>query len=97
MGIKVLKVAGESNINAAAEAIVEYVVANGIVHIDCIGIKAAYMTVKALVQATEMLVNKGYRFNLRPYYVKVRTKDNNVQSVVKTAIRWTLIAKEKSI
>ena len=55
------------------------------------------MTVKALVQATEMLVNKGYRFNLRPYYVKRRTKDNNVQSVVKTAIRWTLIAKEKSI
>ena len=42
MGIQVLKVAGESNINAAAEAIVEYVVANGIVHIDCIGIKRIY-------------------------------------------------------
>lgn len=97
MSIQVLRVAGNTNINAVAEAVVEYVVANGIVHIDCIGIKASYLTVKALVQVTEILVNKGYRFNLKPYYVKVKIKDNNVQSVVKTAIRWTLIAKEKSI
>jgi stage V sporulation protein SpoVS len=97
MSIQVLRVAGNTNINAVAEAVVEYVVANGIVHIDCIGIKASYLTVKALVQVTEILVNKGYRFNLKPYYVKVKIKDNNVQSVVKTAIRWTLIANEKSI
>jgi stage V sporulation protein SpoVS len=97
MSIQVLRVAGNTNINAVAEAVVEYVVANGIVHIDCIGIKASYLTVKALVQVTEILANKGYRFNLKPYYVKVKIKDNNVQSVVKTAIRWTLIANEKSI
>ena len=97
MSIQVLRVAGNTNINAVAEAVVEYVVANGIVHIDCIGIKASYLTVKALVQVTEILVNKGYRFKLKPYYVKVKIKDNNVQSVVKTAIRWTLIANEKSI
>jgi stage V sporulation protein SpoVS len=63
MSIQVLRVAGNTNINAVAEAVVEYVVANGIVHIDCIGIKASYLTVKALVQVTEILVNKGYRFN----------------------------------
>jgi len=49
MSIQVLRVAGNTNINAVAEAVVEYVVANGIVHIDCIGIKASYLTVKALV------------------------------------------------
>mgnify|MGYP000974092623 CR=1 FL=1 len=97
MNVQVLRVSGDSNINAVSQAIIEYVLKDSIIHIDCIGIKASYLTVKALVQVTEILVNKGYRFNLKPYYVKVKIKDNNVQSVVKTAIRWTLIANEKSI
>ena len=48
-----------------------------------------------ILDLTESLVSKGYRFNLRPYYVKVNTTGNDIQPVSKTAIRWTLIAKEK--
>ena len=94
MSIQVLKVSGNSNINAVADKINEYVVEYGIVHIDAIGVKATYMTVKALIQVVESLVSKGYRFNLRPYYVKVNTTGNDIQSISKTAIRWTLIAKK---
>jgi len=95
MSIQVLKVSGNSNINAVADTINKYVVEDGIVHIDAIGVKATYTTVKAIIQAVESLVSKGYRFNLRPYYVKVNTTGNDIQPVSKTAIRWTLIAKEK--
>ena len=97
MSIQVLKVSGNSNINAVADTINKYVDEYGIVHIDAIGVKTTYMTVKALIQAVEYLVSKGYRFNLRPYYVKVNTEGNDIQPISKTAIRWTLIAKEKSI
>jgi stage V sporulation protein SpoVS len=95
LGIQVLKVSGNGNINAIADTINKYVVEDGIVHIDAIGIKATYTTVKALIQAVEYLVSKGYRFNLRPYYVKVNTAGNDIQPISKTAIRWTLIAKGK--
>jgi stage V sporulation protein SpoVS len=95
MNIQVLKVSGNGNINAIADTINKYVIEDGIVHIDAIGIKATYTTVKALIQVVESLVNKGYRFNLRPYYVKVNTAGNDIQPISKTAIRWTLIAKGK--
>ena len=95
MSVQVLKVSGNSNINAVADKINEYVLEYGIVHIDAIGIKATYTTVKALIQAVESLVSKGYRFNLRPYYIKVNTTGNDIQPISKTAIRWTLIAKKK--
>ena len=95
MNIQVLKVSGNGNINAIADTINKCVVEDDIVHIDAIGIKATYTTVKALIQAVESLVSKGYRFNLRPYYIKVNTTGNDIQPVSKTAIRWTLIAKEK--
>jgi stage V sporulation protein SpoVS len=95
MNIQVLKVSGNGNINAIVDTINKYVIEDGIVHIDAIGIKATYTTVKALIQVVESLVNKGYRFNLRPYYVKVNTAGNDIQPISKTAIRWTLIAKEK--
>ncbi|AUS95455.1 stage V sporulation protein S [Clostridium thermosuccinogenes] len=95
MSIQVLKVSGNSNINAVADTINKYVDEYGIVHIDAIGVKTTYMTVKALIQAVEYLVSKGYRFNLRPYYVKVNTAGNDIQPISKTAIRWTLIAKGK--
>ncbi|WP_291967734.1 stage V sporulation protein S [Caloramator sp.] len=95
MSIQVLKVAGDSNITAVADTIYKCVVEHGIVHIDAIGVKATYMTVKALVKVVESLVHEGYRFNLRPYYVKVNTTENDIQSVSKTAIRWTLIAEVK--
>jgi stage V sporulation protein SpoVS len=81
MSIQVLKVSGNSNINAVADTINKYVVEDGIVHIDAIGIKATYTTVKALIQAVEYLVSKGYRFNLRPYYVKVNTAGNDIQPI----------------
>jgi len=95
MSIQVLKVSGNGNISAIADTINKYVVEDGIVHVDTIGIKATYTTVKALIQVVESLVNKGYRFNLRPYYVKVNTAVNDIQPISKTAIRWTLIAKGK--
>jgi stage V sporulation protein SpoVS len=95
MSIQVLKVSGNGNINAIADTINKYVLEDGIVHIDAIGIKATYMAVKALIQVVESLVNRGYRFNLKPYYVKVNTGKNDMQSINKTAIRWTLIAKGK--
>lgn len=95
MNIQVLKVSGNGNINAIADTINKCVVEDGIVHIDAIGIKATYTTVKALIQAVESLVSKGYRFNLRPYYIKVNTTGNDIQPISKTAIRWTLIAKKK--
>jgi len=40
LGIQVLKVSGNGNINAIADTINKYVVEDGIVHIDAIGIKA---------------------------------------------------------
>jgi stage V sporulation protein SpoVS len=95
MSMQVLKVSGNSNANAVAQSIVEYVLKDSIIHIDCIGIKASYIAVKALIQATEFLVKDGCRFNLRPYYIKVNTVENGMQPVSKTAIRWTLIAKKK--
>jgi stage V sporulation protein SpoVS len=81
MNIQVLKVSGNGNINAIADTINKYVIEDGIVHIDAIGIKATYTTVKALIQVVESLVNKGYRFNLRPYYVKVNTAGNDIQPI----------------
>ena len=95
MSVQVLRVSGDSNINAVSQAIIEYVLKDSIIHIDCIGIKATYATIKALIQTTEFLVKDGYRFNLRPYYVKVNTDSNNGDIIYKTAIRWTLIAKKK--
>ncbi len=94
MNVQVLRVSGDSNANAVAQTIIEYVLKDSIVNIDCIGIKAAYATVKALIQATEFLVKDGCRFNLRPYYIKVNTAENDMQPVSKTAIRWTLIVKK---
>jgi stage V sporulation protein SpoVS len=95
MDIQVLKVSKDSNINAVAEAIIERTVKCSIVHVDCIGVKATYVTVKSIIQATEFLVKNGYKFSLRPYYIKVNTTEDEMQPVFKTAIRWTLIAKKK--
>ena len=58
MNIQVLKVSGNGNINAIADTINKYVIEDGIVHIDAIGIKATYTTVKALIQVVDSLVNK---------------------------------------
>ena len=95
MSIQVLKVSGTSNVNAVSEAVIKNVVSDSIVHIDCIGVKAAYVTVKALIQASEFLVKNSYKFNLRPYYTKVDTLTEEHDSIAKTAIRWTIIAKKK--
>ncbi len=95
MNIQVLRVSGASNIYLVSEAIIEYALKGYIVHIDCIGIKASYMTVKALIKATEFLVSEGYRFNLRPYYIKVDVSTCEHDTTAKTAIRWTLFAKGK--
>lgn len=94
MRIQVLKVSGTSNVNAVSEAIIKNVVSDSIVHVDCIGIKAAYTTVKALIHTTDFLVQDGYEINLRPYYVPVNTAQD-MQPVSKTAIRCTLVAKKK--
>ena len=95
MDIKVLKVAGDSNINAAADAAVEEIMQNMAVNIDCIGVKAGYQTVKVLIEVTDKLVKMGYTFTLRPYYVKVDTLTHENYTIPKTAIRWTVIAKKK--
>lgn len=95
MDIKVLRVAGDSNINAAADAAVEEIKQNMAVNIDCIGVKAGYQTVKVLIEVTDKLVKMGYTFNLRPYYVKVDTLTHENYTIPKTAIRWTVIAKKK--
>jgi len=94
MSIQVLKIAGDSNINAVSRKIIQYAVSDGILHVDCIGVKATYTAVRALIQATEYLVNQGYRFNLRPYYTEVDVMVDE-KTVKKTAIRWTLIAEKK--
>ena len=95
MNVQVLRVSGDSNINAVSQAIIEYVLKDSIVHIDCIGIKASYTVTKALIQATEYLVKSGFRFSLRPYYIKVQVNGQDKEQNVKTAIRWTVIAKKK--
>jgi len=95
MDIKVLRVAGDSNINAAADAAVEEIKQNMAVNIDCIGVKAGYQTVKVLIEVTDKLVKMGYKFNLRPYYVKVDTLTQEYDTIPKTAIRWTIIGKQK--
>ncbi|MDK2801608.1 MAG: hypothetical protein PWQ70_3227 [Clostridiales bacterium] len=95
MGIKVLKVAGDSNIKATAAAAIEEITQNMVVNIDCIGVKATYQTVKMIIEVTDKLVKMGYKFNLRPYYVKVDTLTQKHDTIPKTAIRWTIIAKEK--
>lgn len=95
MNIQVLRVSASSNINAVSKAIIEYASRDSIVHIDCIGVKAAYVTVKALIQASEFLVKNSYKFNLRAYYTKVDTLAEEHDSIAKTAICWTIIAKKK--
>lgn len=95
MSIQVLKVSGTSNINAVSEAIIKNVVSDSIVHVDCIGVKASYTVTKALIQVTEYLVENCYKFNMRPYYIKVQVNGQDEEQKIKTAIRWTLIAKKK--
>lgn len=95
MDIQVLKVSGNSNLNAVSEAIIEHVLKNSIVHVDCIGIKASYVATKSLIQTTKYLVENGYKLNLRPYYVKVDTLTQECDITSKTAIRWTLVAKTR--
>lgn len=95
MNIKVLKVAGDSNINAVVDAALEEIKQNMAVNIDCIGMKAGYQTVKVLISFTERLVKMGYKFYIRPFYVKVDTVTHENDAFAKTAIRWTLIAKKK--
>ncbi|SKA87523.1 Stage V sporulation protein SpoVS [Caloramator quimbayensis] len=94
MNIQVLKVAGNSSVNAVSDKIIQYAVSDGIVHVDCIGVKATYTAVRAIISATEYLVKEGYKFNLRPYYTEVDVQDND-KMVQKTAIRWSIVAKKK--
>ncbi|SHJ25075.1 stage V sporulation protein S [Lutispora thermophila] len=94
MNIQVLKVAGDSNVNSVSDKIIQHAVNDGIVHVDCIGVKATYTAVRAIILATEYLVKEGYKFNLRPYYTEVDVQDND-KMVQKTAIRWTIVAKKK--
>ena len=93
--IKVLKVAGDSNINAVMDAAIEEITESSIVNIDCIGVKASYQAVKVLILLTDRLVRSGYKFYMRPYYVKVDTITQENDTIAKTAIRWTIIAKKK--
>lgn len=95
MDIKVLKVAGDTNINAAADAAIEEIRQNMAVNIDCIGVKAGYQTIKVLILLTDKLVKMGYKFYIRPFYVKVNTLVHEYDTIPKTAIRWTLIVKKK--
>ena len=94
MNIQVLKVAGNSSVNSVSDKIIQHAVDDGIVHVDCIGVKATYTAVRAIILATEYLVKEGYKFNLRPYYTEVDVQDND-KMVQKTAIRWTIVAKKK--
>jgi stage V sporulation protein SpoVS len=94
MNIQVLKVAGDSNVNSVSDKIIQYAVSDGILHVDCIGVKATYTAVRAIILATEYLVKEGYKFNLRPYYTEVDVLDND-KMVQKTAIRWTIVARIK--
>jgi stage V sporulation protein SpoVS len=94
MNIRILKVAGDSNVNSVSDKIIQYAVSDGIVHVDCIGVKATYTAVRAIILATEYLVKEGYKFNLRPYYTEVDVLDND-KMVQKTAIRWTIVARKK--
>jgi len=95
MDIKVLKVAKDTNINALSDAILEQVINNGACHIDSIGVSASYTLVKSLISVTDDLVSKGYQFSVRPYYVTVKVDGENDEQNVKTAIRWTLVAKHR--
>ena len=95
MGIKVLKVSGTSNVSVVADVAIEEIKHNMVVNIDCIGVKAGYQTVKVLIEVTDKLVKMGYKFNLRPYYVKVDTLTQEYDTIPKTAIRWTIIGKQK--
>lgn len=92
--IKVLKIAGNSNINAVADAAFEEIKQNMAVNIDCIGIKASYQAVKVLILLTEKLVKMSCEFYIRPYYIKVDTLTQEHDIITKTAIRWTLIVKK---
>lgn len=94
MNIQILKVAGNSNPKAVSDKINQKVINDGVLHIDCIGAKATYTVVKALILSTDYLVKEGYKFNLRPYYVEAEVI-NNEKIVKKTAIRWTMIAKKE--
>lgn len=94
MNIQVLKVAGNSSVNAVSDKIIQCAVSDGILHVDCIGVKATYTAVRAIISATEYLVKEVYKFNLRPYYTEVDVQDND-KMVQKTAIRWTIVAKKK--
>lgn len=67
MDIKVLKVAGDTNINAAADAAIEEIRQNMAVNIDCIGVKAGYQTIKVLILLTDKLVKMGYKFYMKPF------------------------------
>lgn len=94
MIIKVFKVAKDSNINAVSVAILEEVVNNGACHVDAMGVSANYTLVKALILVTDTLVNNEYHCNLRPYYVNLPVDDSNNEQHIKTAIRWTIMARK---
>ncbi|WP_213818267.1 stage V sporulation protein S [Garciella nitratireducens] len=93
MDIKVLKVAKDSNINAVSVAALEEVVNSGICHLDAMGVSANYVLVKALILIVGTLESNEFQCNLRPYYVNVPVDGTNDERPIKTAIRWTIMAK----
>lgn len=93
---QVLKISSSGSVGSVYMAILKCLRQEGIVHLECIGVKASYIAVKSLIMAIDELSAEGYKTNLRPRYITVKVENPVDSTKDKTAIRFTLISKKYS-
>jgi len=82
--ITVLKVGAQTNLSALNTSVCERLKSDGLVIMDCIGEKAAYISMKAAIYAKRVLP-ENQKLIINPGYVLLNTPDGE-----RKAIRWTL-------
>lgn len=85
----VLKVGAQTNLSALNTSVCERLKSNGLVVMDCIGEKAAYISMKAAIYAKRILP-ENQQLIVNPGYVLIDTPEGE-----RKAIRWTLEIQQK--
>ena len=82
--VTILKVGAQTRLTALNTSICERLKNDGLVVMDCIGEKAAYISTKAVIYAGRFLAD-NQRLIINPGYVLIDTPQGE-----RKAIRWTL-------
>lgn len=90
--IVVLKVSGTTALHALKTAVVQYLVSNKVVYLDCIGVAPNYLATKAVINVRAHLTTIGARLNADPIFHDICIDDGRI----KTGIRWILKKKDNN-